>query len=212
MLRVVFLGPPGSGKGTQAEILRDRVHVPHLSTGELLREAVAAQTALGERADAYMRAGDLVPDEIVLQLLRDRLSQADARNGFILDGFPRNPQQAEALESISPIDAVLAFEMPDSDLVDRLTQRRSCPKCGTVYNLKTLPPRDPERCDRDGTLLEQRSDDTPEAVWNRLKVYSLKTAPLLEHYRSRGVLRAIDAEGSVEEVRQRVATELGLAP
>ncbi len=211
MHRIVLLGPPGAGKGTQAVALRDRLHVPHLSTGDLLRAAVAAGTPLGKRADDYMKAGQLVPDELVLDILRDRLSQPDARSGFILDGYPRNVEQARALEQITPIDAVLAFAMPEEDLLDRLTQRRNCPKCGAVYNLKTLPPKKPERCDNDGTPLQQRSDDTREAVQTRLTVYNEKTAPLLVYYRERDILHSIDATGTPEEVRQRIARALSLS-
>jgi adenylate kinase len=204
MHRIVLLGPPGAGKGTQAAALRDLLGVPHLSTGELLRTAVAAATPLGNRADTYIRAGELVPDALVLEILRDRLAQPDARSGFILDGFPRNVEQATALERITPVDVVLAFTIPETELIDRLTQRRSCPKCGAVYNLKTLPPKNPGRCDNDGTPLEQRSDDTPEAVRTRLTVYAQKTAPLLAYYRDRGILRSIDATGTPEDVRQRL--------
>lgn len=204
MYRIVLLGPPGAGKGTQAVALRERLGVPHLSTGDLLRAAVAAGTPLGKRADEYMKAGQLVPDELVLDILRERLSQSDAGSGFILDGFPRNVEQARALEKITPIDAVLAFTIPEDELVDRLTQRRSCPKCGAVYNLKTLPPKEPGRCDNDGTLLQQRSDDTREAVQTRIKVYQEKTAPLLSYFRERGLLHPIDATGTLEEVRERI--------
>ncbi|MGA7924243.1 MAG: adenylate kinase [Thermoplasmata archaeon] len=210
MNRVVLMGPPGAGKGTQSVALRDRLGVPHLSTGDLLRGAVAARTVLGQRADQYMKAGQLVPDELVLDILRDRLAQPDARSGFILDGFPRNVEQARALEHITPIDVVLAFSIPEEELVDRLTQRRACPACGAVYNLKTLPPKNPGRCDNDGTPLEQRSDDTREAVKTRLQVYTEKTAPLLAYFQERGILRSINAAGTPEEVRRRI--DRALAP
>ncbi|MGI0132726.1 MAG: adenylate kinase [Thermoplasmata archaeon] len=208
MPRIVFLGPPGAGKGTQAVELAGALHIPHLSTGDLLRAAVAAGTPLGREADGFMRAGQLVPDPLVLGLLRERLEAPDAKVGFLLDGFPRNVAQAKALEGITPIDHVVSFEIPETLLAERLTQRRSCPTCGAVYNLITAPPRDPARCDRDGVSLVQRSDDRPEAVATRLRAYREQTAPLLEHYRKLGVLRPIDARGTREEVARRIRSVL----
>lgn len=204
MHRVVLLGAPGAGKGTQAKRLAATLGVPHLSTGDILRAAVHERSPLGVEADRYMRAGELVPDPLVLGLLEERLARPDARAGFILDGFPRNLAQAERLATITPLDAVLYFEIPESLLLERLTQRWSCPKCGTVYNSSTLPPKQPGRCDRDGTELVHRTDDTPEAVRQRLRVYAEQTAPLLEHYRRRGVLRTLDATGTPEGVADRL--------
>jgi adenylate kinase len=213
VLRVVFLGPPGAGKGTQADALSRERGIAHLSTGDLLRSAVAAGTPLGREADGYMRAGRLVPDDLVLRILRARLAEPDARAGFILDGFPRNLAQAEALESITPLDVVVSFELPEAELVARLAGRRLCPRCGTVYNLRSRPPRTTGRCDRDGAELEQRPDDRPEAVTTRLAVYAEQTAPLLVHYRRRGLLLPIDAGGTPEEVALRLRNSLqGLAP
>ena len=208
MPRIIFLGPPGAGKGTQAVEIARELGIPHLSTGDLLRAAVAAKTPLGSEADRYMRAGELVPDSLVLGLLKERLERPDARSGFLLDGVPRTVPQAEALERIAPVDHVVSFEIPESALEERLTQRRSCPACGTVYNLSTAPPRVAGRCDRDGAALTQRSDDRPEAVETRLAAYRDQTAPLLGYYRARGRLRPVDAQGSRDEVARRVRAVL----
>jgi adenylate kinase len=202
--RIVLLGPPGVGKGTQASRLSQALGVPHLSTGDLLRAAVAARSPLGLAADEHIRSGGLVPDPLVIEILRERLERPDCRGGFLLDGFPRNVAQALELERISPVDAVLSFDLPNEVLVTRLSGRRLCPTCQAVYHLESQPPRVAGRCDRDGSELVQRPDDRPEAVGVRLRVYAEKTAPLLEHYRSRGLLRPVDAHGSPDEVARRV--------
>ena len=204
MHRIVFLGPPGAGKGTQAATLARALGVPHLSTGDLLRGAVAAATPLGREADGYMRAGRLVPDDLVLGILGERLDAPDARSGFILDGFPRNLAQAEILERRVVLDHVVSFEIPSAELVRRLSARRICPTCQAVYNLDSKPPRVPGRCDRDGSELLQRPDDRPEAVEVRLRVYAEQTAPLLDFYRRRGLLRPLDASGAPEAIAERL--------
>jgi adenylate kinase len=208
MNRIALLGPPGAGKGTQAQRLAKGLGIPHLSTGDMLRAAVAEGSALGREADGYMRKGLLVPDALVLGILRERLVGSDAKRGFILDGYPRNVAQAHSLAEITPVDKVLYFEIPESVLVERLSQRRSCPTCGAVYNLLNNPPRSPGRCDRDGTPLIQRADDAEEAVRTRLAVYRQQTVPLLELYRSQGLLRTVNAAGTVEEVDARVHAAL----
>lgn len=204
MPRIVFLGPPGAGKGTQASLLSRELGIPHLSTGDLLRAAVAARTPLGLEAEGHMNAGRLVPDELVLQILAERLRGREAAGGFVLDGYPRNLAQARALETITPIDRVVFFDLPHDVLVRRLSARRICPKCQSVYNVESRPPRTPGRCDHDGAELVQRPDDRPEAVAIRLKVYDEQTAPLLDHYRQRGLLRSIDASGSPDDVTARI--------
>ncbi len=208
MARVVFLGPPGAGKGTQASRFAAEHGVPHLSTGDLLRAAVAARTPLGREADGYMQKGELVPDPLVLSILSERLAQPDARDGFLLDGFPRNVAQATRLESMTRLDAVLFFDLPPERLVDRLSGRRVCPTCQSVYHVTAAPPRIEGRCDVDGHDLVQRSDDRPDAIRMRLKVYAEQTAPLLEYYRARGLLRSIDADGAPGQVAARLRAAL----
>lgn len=203
--RFVFLGPPGAGKGTQAAQLARSWGIPHLSTGDLLRAAVAAGTPLGKEADGYMRAGRLVPDALVLRLLKERLGRPDAARGFVLDGYPRTLPQAEELARITPIDVAVWFEVEPHRLVDRLAGRRVCPTCQRVYHVLTRPPRRAGRCDDDDSELLQRPDDQPGAVAVRLEVYARDTAPLLQHFRSLGVLRTVDANGSPAEVGARVA-------
>jgi adenylate kinase len=204
MRRIVFLGPPGVGKGTQAATLATALGVPHLSTGDLLRGAVAAGSPLGLEARGHMDAGRLVPDELVLRILTERLAADDARAGYILDGFPRTLPQAERLGSFTTIDAVLSFELPANLLIERLSGRRVCPTCQSVYNLTTRPPKRPGRCDKEGTDLVQRPDDRPEAITTRLAVYAEQTAPLLGYYRKLGLLRSVDATGDPDEVAARV--------
>ncbi len=204
MHRIAFLGPPGAGKGTQATVLAAELKIPHLSTGDLLREEVAARTPIGLEADGYMRSGRLVPDAVVLQVLQERIARPDARNGFLLDGFPRTVAQATTLESVAPLDRVVFFDLPHDVLVDRLSSRRVCPACQTVYNLLSHRPRVAGRCDRDGADLVQRPDDRPEAVATRLAVYADTTAPIVDFYRARGRLSTIDATGTPEEVGRRV--------
>ncbi len=202
--RIVFLGPPGVGKGTQAAILAKELGIPHLSTGDLLRAAVATRTPLGLEAKGHMDAGRLVPDDLVLRILRERLAAPDAQAGFLLDGYPRNLAQARQLEAIAPVETVLAFELPARRLIERLSGRRVCPTCQSVYNVASRPPKVPGRCDRDGTELVQRPDDRPEAISTRLSVYAEQTAPLLDHYRRAGRLQPVDATGSPDEVAARV--------
>ena len=209
MMRLVLLGAPGSGKGTQAQRLRDDRGIPQVSSGDLLRDAVARGTDLGKRAKAAMDAGELVSDEIVLGLIRERLGRPDAAKGFILDGYPRNVAQAGALEALlaeigQPIDAVVLMDVDQNALVRRLTGRRSCPVCGKVFNVYFSPSTAGDRCDNahegEAPLLVQRADDKEDVIANRLKVYEGQTQPLVEHYRSRGLLQVVNADQSVDRV------------
>jgi len=208
MMRIVLLGAPGSGKGTQAQRLQAKYGVPQVSSGDLLRDAVARGTELGKQAKAVMDAGQLVSDDIVLGLIRERLSRPDAANGFILDGFPRNIEQARSLSALleeigQPLDAVLLMEVRNETLMKRLAGRRICPKCGTVYNVHTLP-EGVTTCAKDDTELYQRPDDKEEVIGKRLEVYDQQTKPLIEHYSNIGLLRAVAGEGELEEVSERM--------
>lgn len=207
-MRIVFLGPPGAGKGTQAKRLSAGLHVPHISTGDMLRAAIKARTPLGQQAEGEMRAGHLVPDALVIALLKERLQEPDAGRGCLLDGFPRTVAQADELDRSMKVDRVLYFEIPDSELMSRLTERRSCPQCGRIYNLKTDPPRTDGVCDVEGATLVQRPDDRAEAVSTRLRVYHGETAPVLEHYRKLGLLRTVRAMGSIDSVAHAVLAAL----
>jgi adenylate kinase len=208
-MRLVLLGAPGSGKGTQAQRLRDDKGIPQVSSGDLLRDAVGRGTELGRRAKAAMDAGELVSDEIVLALIRERLSRPDAAKGFILDGYPRNVAQAGALDKLlaeigQPIDAVVLMDVESKALFQRLTGRRSCPKCGKVFNVYSSPSPLGDRCDNHGDgaapQLIQRADDREDVIENRLKVYESQTRPLVEHYQARGLLKVVDADQAVERV------------
>jgi adenylate kinase len=215
MMRIVLLGAPGSGKGTQAQRLMAKYGVPQVSSGDLLREAVAAGTELGLKAKVAMDAGQLVSDDIVLGLIRDRLSRADAANGFILDGYPRNTDQADALNALlrdlgQPIGAVLLLDVSNDTLMQRLAGRRVCPKCRTVYNVHSLPP-GATTCERDGEVLFQRQDDREEVIGKRLEVYDEQTRPLSEYYSKLGLLRVVAGEGELDDVFERMESA-ALAP
>lgn len=212
-MRLILLGPPGAGKGTQASRIARRYGIPHVSTGDLLRAAVVQNTPLGREAKGYMDRGDLVPNDLVLGMLRERLARPDAADGFLLDGFPRNPAQAEALDGIlteidRPLDAVIALDIPDEEIVARMAGRRSCPTCGRIYHQQTGPPQRSGVCDDDGTPLIRRQDDDPRVVRHRLEVYHDQTAPLVAFYETRGSLRRVEGVGSVEEVEARIAKAL----
>jgi adenylate kinase len=210
-VRLVLFGPPGAGKGTQAARLVARYRLDHISTGDILRANVADGTELGRKAREFMDRGELVPDDIVVRMLVERLGAV--ASGFILDGFPRTLAQAEALdralhEGSLDLDAVLSFEIEPEVVVSRLSARRTCPACGRVYNLITAPPRSDEVCDEDGTPLVQRDDDRPEVVRRRLEVFDEQTSPVLAFYDARGLVRHVDADGGEDEVFERTVSAL----
>jgi adenylate kinase len=207
-MRLVLVGPPGAGKGTQAEFIAAYFDVPKISTGDIFRANVSGGTELGQQAKKFMDAGDLVPDEVTNAMVRDRISEADAKDGFLLDGFPRNVAQAHELDGmLTAIDAglsvVLDLDVDNDEVVRRLSGRRTCKKCGHVWHLEYDKPKVPDICDRCGGQLYQRDDDHPETVRHRLEVYTAQTAPLIEFYRERDQLVAIDALGTVEDVTER---------
>ncbi len=215
-MRIVLLGAPGSGKGTQAQRLVERAGIPQISTGDLLRAAVARGSELGRQAREAMEGGRLVDDALVLGMIRERLGEPDTRRGFILDGFPRNLAQAHALERLlealgQPLDAVVQLEVDYRELVRRISGRRTCADCGRVFNMLTSPPAAGELCPKTAAphRLTQRPDDNEATVAERLRVYDEKTRPLIDFYRARGLLRVIDAEGQVDEVTRRLARALG---
>jgi adenylate kinase len=215
-MRIILLGAPGAGKGTQAQRLAERRHIPQVSTGDLLRAARESHSDLGRAAQKAMDAGQLVSDDIVLAIIRDRLAEPDARRGFILDGFPRNLAQAHALDGLldqlqQPLDAVVVLEVDRAELVRRIAGRRTCKRCDRVFNVFTSPPPPGEVCPQSGGPHElyQRPDDNEATVTERLKVYENKTRPLVDFYAARGILRAIYAEGELDAVTARLEAALG---
>jgi len=209
-MRIVLLGAPGSGKGTQAKFIMDQFGIPQISTGDLLRNAVAAGTELGKKAKAIMEAGELVSDELVLGIIRDRLAESDTDKGFILDGFPRNIAQAKALDEMlqeenKPLQAAIHFQVDFELIVKRITGRRSCSQCGAIYNTFFSAPQKDDVCDSCGHVgLTHRADDIEETVRNRLNVYEEQTAPLIELYDEQSILKTLSGEGQISEITDRV--------
>jgi adenylate kinase len=209
-LNLILLGPPGAGKGTQAERLVEDFGLPHISTGDMLRAQVAAGSELGQRAKGYMDAGDLVPDEVIIGMILERIGETDAADGFLLDGFPRNEQQAEALDEAlvrleRQLTAALLMEVPDEEVVRRLAGRRVCVKNPShIYHVEFDPPKHEGVCDQDGSRLIQRDDDKPEVVRDRLKVYHDQTEPLIDFYDEQGLMRRIDGTRSPAEVHDHI--------
>ena len=208
-MNLVFLGLPGAGKGTQAVLLAEKYNIPHISTGDMFREAVKQETELGKKAKEYMDAGELVPDQVTIGIVRERLAQDDCRRGFILDGFPRTIAQAEALEEVlqelnRELDLALLIDVPEEELVERLTGRRVCQNCGATYHVKFDPPEVEGICDECGGRLEQRDDDKPETVKKRLEVNREKTEKMVNFYSSRGILTEIDARGEIEDIQDKI--------
>jgi len=214
-MRVVMLGAPGSGKGTQAQRIQKDHGLPQISTGDLLRKAVADKTPLGQKAKKAMDAGDLVSDDIVLGMIKERIAQPDAKRGFILDGFPRNTAQADSLDALLKglklkLDRVVLMDVDFDILMKRLTGRRTCSKTGAVLNIYFSSPAELEACKKAGGELLQRKDDNEETIGNRLKVYQRETAPLIDLYTKRGLLKTVAATGEVDAVYTRLKSALGL--
>jgi adenylate kinase len=211
-LKIIFIGPPGSGKGTQAKRLANRLEIPHISTGDMLREAVADGTDLGREAAPIMAAGGLVPDDLMIGIVRDRFQKADAQRGFILDGFPRTLVQAEKLDAIvgngkDPLH-VLQLLVPDDAIVRRIVLRRTCAQCGAIYHLENNPPATDSVCDRCGAAVIARPDDTEEAVRKRLESFHRQTMPVATYYKAKSILRDVDGIGPVDVVFERIEKSL----
>lgn len=210
-MKLILLGPPGAGKGTQAEILNKKLGIPTISTGNILRAAVKNGTPVGLKAKEYMDAGKLVPDEVIIGVISERLPEADCQNGFILDGVPRTIPQAEALEKAGiSFDAVVSIEISDEEIVERMAGRRVCTACGAPYHVKNMPPKVEGVCDACGGKLEARADDKPEVVRDRLQVYHKETAPLKDFYAARNLLKTVDNQPTVAETTTAILNALGL--
>ena len=207
-MNIIFLGPPGAGKGTHAQRLMYDLEIPQISTGDMLRQAIKAETPMGLSAKAYIEKGELVPDEVVIGIVKDRLQQDDCQRGYILDGFPRTVAQAEALSTFAKIDVALNLSRPDEMIIARLSGRRVCLKCGGTYHISTLGGR--EDCQACGEMLVQRKDDSPETIQNRLSVYAAQTAPLIDYYEKKGLLKTVECLGNVNENQEAVRKALNL--
>lgn len=206
-MKLVFLGPPGAGKGTQASMVCQRFAIPHISTGDMLRAAIANGTETGMKAKVFMDKGQLVPDEVLIEMVRERLNEKDCEKGFLLDGFPRTVVQAEALQTIAAPDVVVDVDVADEKLLDRLTGRRVCEKCGESFHVAKIG--DAKVCSRCGGTLIQRDDDKPATIRNRLDVYHRQTAPLIDYYRGKGTLRTVDGDQTPEKVFEAILVVLG---
>lgn len=212
-MRAILMGPPGAGKGTQAVGLIEKFQIPHISTGDMFRAAIKAGTPLGLKAKEYMDAGSLVPDEVTIGIVAERLAEADCANGFLLDGFPRTNAQADALDKILAnlqmnLDGVLNIEVAEVKLIERLTGRRICRQCGATYHMVFNSPSTEGICDKCGGELYQRSDDTLETAKNRLDVYNLQTQPLIDYYREKGILKEINGDQDIDKVLEDILAAL----
>ena len=203
-MKIIFLGAPGAGKGTQADIVAERFGIPTISTGAIIRESIKNGTEMGLKAKKFIEAGNLVSDDVVIEIVKERLAKSDCQNGFILDGFPRTVPQAEALDSMGEkLDVVISIEVPDEKIVERMSGRRVCAKCGASYHTVFNPSSDNKTCDKCSEELTVRRDDAPEVVLSRLVVYHRETEPLKKYYSEKGILKLVDGLGSVEEVSCR---------
>ncbi len=216
MMGLIMLGPPGGGKGTQAKILSKELGIPQISTGDILREAVRNGTELGKLAKKYMDEGKLVPDDVIVGIMKERLSKEDAKKGFILDGFPRTIAQAEAFDKMledmgETLKAVIFIDVPKEELLRRLTGRRTCTKCGRMYHVEFSPPKREGVCDECGAPLYQRDDDKEETILKRLETYESQTLPLVDYYKSKGILVRIEGVGSIDEINSKIKKALGVS-
>ncbi|CUS98416.1 adenylate kinase [Candidatus Chrysopegis kryptomonas] len=214
-MRLILFGPPGVGKGTQAQILSEKFNIPHISTGDMLREAVKNQTELGLKAKSYMDKGELVPDDVMIGIIKEVLSSEKCKDGFILDGFPRTIAQAEALDKIFnelniKLDFVISIEVNDEEIIKRLTNRRVCRNCGAVFNLLIDRIPNDNKCPRCGGELYQRSDDNPEVIKNRLKVYRESTQIVLDYYAKKGILKTINGIGEISQITKKILESIGV--
>jgi adenylate kinase len=217
-MNIVFLGPPGSGKGTYASRSAPQLGIPHISTGDLLREAVAKKTAVGKKAEGYMKKGMLVPDDIIMQIIKERLSQKDAKPGFIFDGFPRNIKQADELEKIRRVELVINLRIPDKVIIEKILARRTCEKCGEIYNIADIHfgrvnmppvlPKKPGICDKCEGKLVSRTDETERIIKDRLDVYRKETKPLIDYYSKKKLVRNVDVIGSPEVMVPIIMAEI----
>lgn len=212
-MRLIFLGPPGVGKGTQAQMLAKKYSIPHISTGDMFRAAIKEQTPLGKQADAILKAGKLVDDAITLGLVRERLKKTDCKEGFLFDGFPRTIPQAEGLDNLlkemkQKLNAVISLGVNEAVLIKRLSGRRSCPKCGAVFHMGTNPPKKNNVCDKCGEKLIQRNDDKPETVHTRMEIYRTLTAPLIAYYKKKKMLYEVNGDQAIQVVFEEIVNIL----
>ena len=213
-MKIIMLGAPGAGKGTQAKQIADKYSIPHISTGDIFRANIKNGTELGKKAKEYMDQGALVPDELTCDLVMDRIQQDDCKNGFVLDGFPRTIPQAEALDAAlgkinEKMDYAIDVDVPDENIVNRMSGRRACLNCGATYHLISIPPKVEGICDRCGSEIVLREDDKPETVQKRLKVYHEQTQPLIDYYKNQGILKSVDGTQPMDEVFKAIVTILG---